>query len=208
MKADREIKKHLLAQLEMEPGVNKENIKASVKNSIVTLQGSVSSYAEKVAAVKAVERLNGVTGFVNDVVVELPSSQQRTDAEITDAATNAINCITTVPTETIKIAARDGWLILKGTLESCHEKEAAEDAVHHLIGIVGVSNLITINSALQTAAEGPFQASGRSDAEHVACPAEGETLITLPPLENCEVTRLNVPLTLPALLPETAPNHV
>ena len=168
MKTDGELKQHLLAQLEMEPGVNRELINVSVKNGIITFKGTVSSYAEKLAAANAAKRPDGVVGFVNDVVVKIPSSNHRTDVEIVGAASNAINSITTVPTETIKIAARDGWLILEGTLENWHEKEAAEDAVHHLTGITGITNLITIKSTLQTAAGGTFKPAERYDAVRLA----------------------------------------
>ena len=165
MKTDGELKQHLLAQLEMEAGVNWRNIKVSVENGTVTLKGTVSSYAEKLAAANAAMRPHGVTGFVNGVVVEIPSSHRRTDAEIASAASNVINCITTVPTETIKITARDGWLTLEGTLEHRHEKEAAEDAVHNLTGITGITNSITIEPTLQTAAGGTYKPAERYAAK-------------------------------------------
>jgi osmotically-inducible protein OsmY len=168
MKTDGELKQHLLAQLEMEPDVNWRNIKVSVENGIVTLKGTVSSYAEKLAAADAAKRPDGVTGLVNNVMVEIPSSRQRTDAEIASAASNVINCITTVPTETIKITARDGWLTLEGTLEHRHEKEAAEDAVHHLTGIIGITNSITIEPTLQTEAGGTCKPAERYAAERAA----------------------------------------
>lgn len=168
MKTDGELKQHLLAQLEMEPGVNRASINVSVENGIITFKGTVSSYAEKLAAANAAKRPDGAVGFVNDVVVEIPSSNHRTDVEIVGAASNAINSITTVPTETIKITARDGWLILEGTLENWHEKEAAEDAVNHLTGITGITNLITIKSTLQTATGGFFKPAERYDAVRLA----------------------------------------
>jgi osmotically-inducible protein OsmY len=150
MTTDRELKQSLLARLETEPGVSRQNLEVFVQDGLVTLEGTVASYAEKVAAARAVQHLGGVTGFVNDVLVEIPSSHQRTDSEITAAATEAINCITTVPTETIKLAAKNGWLTLNGTLDNWQEKEAAENAVHHLAGIVGVTNDITILAGSET----------------------------------------------------------
>ena len=200
MKTKSELKRDLLAQVKSEPGIKAANLKVSVKNGVVTLKGSVSSYAEKLAAVKAVKGLKGVTGLVDNVVVDIPSSQQRTDAEIAGEASNAIRCITTVPAETIKVTARGGRLILEGALEDWHEREAAEDAVHHLTGVIGVTNLITVKSALPTDLGGAVKATAGEDAERAAGRAEGETAVVLPPLENCEVKASIVPPAQPALL--------
>jgi len=160
MKTDSELKQHLQAQLDIAPGINRENIKISVKNGIVTLKGKVASYAEKLAAAKAVKHLDGMTGFINEVGVHIPATEQRTDVEIADTATKAISCITTVPMETIKITALAGWLTLVGTLESWQEKEAAEEAVHHLTGVVGVNNLIAVKSTWETVKGAGKDASG------------------------------------------------
>ena len=54
MKTDLDLKSDVLSELEYEPGVKVEDIGVSVKDGIVTLNGAVSGYAEKLAAERAV----------------------------------------------------------------------------------------------------------------------------------------------------------
>jgi len=146
MKTDAEIKQDILAQLKIDPGARAKDVGVSVINGIVTLKGSVPSYGAKAAIVGTVEHSNGVMAFAEEITVKLPVEQQRSDAEITTAATDAIKQLTTIPSSSITIAVRKGWLILTGTLERQCQKTAVEDAVKHLTGLIGVANMICINS--------------------------------------------------------------
>ena len=52
MKSDLELQKAVLAELEFDPSVRVEDIGVSAKDGVVTLTGSVRSYAEKWAAAR------------------------------------------------------------------------------------------------------------------------------------------------------------
>ena len=133
-----------MAELEFDPSVEVEDIGVSVKEGIVTLNGSVGSYAERLAAARAAKRLAGVRGLAEDIVVKLPDSSRLTDSDIAAAAVNAIKAITTVPQDTVKITVHDGWLTLEGTVDGWHQKSAAEEAMRNLAGVKDVTNLIAI----------------------------------------------------------------
>jgi osmotically-inducible protein OsmY len=51
MKSDRELQIDVLDELRWEPGVNATDIAATVKDGVVTLEGTVDSFAEKWDAV-------------------------------------------------------------------------------------------------------------------------------------------------------------
>ncbi len=110
MKTDVELKSDVLAELEYEPGGKVEDIGVSVKDGIVTLNGAVSSYAEKLAAARAVKRVAGVRGLAEDLTVELPESARHTDSEIAAAALQAIGRVSTVPPGSVKVMVRQGSL--------------------------------------------------------------------------------------------------
>ena len=112
MKTDVELKSDVLAELEYEPGVKVEDIGVSIKDGIVTLNGAVSSYAEKLAAARAVKRVAGVRGLAEDLAVEVPESAWRTDSEIAAAALQAIGRASTVPEGSVKVMVRQGSLTL------------------------------------------------------------------------------------------------
>ncbi len=60
MKPDFEIEQDVKAELHYEPSIDPSEITVGCRDGIVTLSGSVSSYAEKESASWATERVSGV----------------------------------------------------------------------------------------------------------------------------------------------------
>ena len=63
MKTDSDLKQDVIAELGWEPSVNAAQIGLEVKKGIVTLAGHVNSYAEKLHAQSAAQRVSGVKGL-------------------------------------------------------------------------------------------------------------------------------------------------
>ena len=144
MKTDREIQLDVLDELRWEPSVNATDIGVTVKDGVVTLEGTVDSYAEKWAAEKAVKRLPNVRGLAVELEVKLPDSSERADADIARAAEHALQWDILVPRNRITVMVDGGFLTLEGEVDREFQRSAAERAVHHLRGVKGVSNQITI----------------------------------------------------------------
>jgi osmotically-inducible protein OsmY len=68
------------------------------------------------------------------------------DSEIAANAVRAIEWITTVPTETLTVTVRAGWVTLAGTLKESFQKKIVEETVRRLVDVRGVINLITIEN--------------------------------------------------------------
>jgi osmotically-inducible protein OsmY len=182
MKSDADLQKNVLAELEFEPSANVEDIGVSVKEGIVTLNGSVGSYAEKLAAVCAVKRVADVKGLAEDIVVKLPDSSRRTDSDIAAAAVDAVKWISTVPEDTVKITVRDGWLSLEGAVEGWHQKSAAQEAVRNLAGVKGVINLIAIKPKVASmdikgAIKAAFERHALLDAQKIQVETNGGNVV-------------------------------
>jgi len=144
MKPDREIQIDVLDELRWEPSVNPTDIGVTVKDGVVTLQGTVESYAEKWAAEKAVRRVPNVKGLAVELEVKLPGTSERTDTDLALAAENALQWDVLVPRDRIKMTAEKGFLTLEGEVDREFQRSAAERAVQHLTGVKGVCNEITI----------------------------------------------------------------
>lgn len=182
MKTDVDLKSDVLAELEYEPGVKVEEIGVSVKDGIVTLNGAVSSYAEKLAAARAVKRVAGVRGLAEDLTVELPESARHTDSEIAAAALQAIGRVSIVPEGSVKVMVRQGSLTLEGTVDGWHQKAAAEEAVRHLAGVQGVTNFIKLKPGpvplnVKGAIEAAFQRHALLDARRLQVETEGGKVV-------------------------------
>lgn len=144
MKTDTDLQRDVLDELRWEPGVKATDIGVTVKDGVVTLEGSVDSYAEKWAAEKAVKRLPGVKALAMDLEVKLPGSSERTDTDIARAAENALKWDVAVPHNQIKISVQRGFVTLEGEVDWQFQKSAADRAVRHLKGVTGMNNFITI----------------------------------------------------------------
>lgn len=143
---DKEIQQAVLRELEWEPQVRSTEIGVAVKDGIVTLAGFVDSYSKKYHAERAAQRVGNVKAVVNDLEVKLPFSSERTDEDIARSAVQALESRITVPKDKIKMTVRNGWITLEGEVEWKFQREAAESAVRNLIGVKGITNLITIKS--------------------------------------------------------------
>jgi len=144
MKSDSELRRDVLDELEWEPSLDARSIAVAVKDGVVTLSGTVSSYYQKWEAEKAAKRVAGVKAVANDIEVRLPSTSERTDADIAHAVVTALSSNVLVPADRIKATVENGWVTLEGQVDWNFEREAAEDAVRYLSGVKGVTNLITI----------------------------------------------------------------
>ncbi|WP_061958539.1 BON domain-containing protein [Cupriavidus pauculus] len=176
MKTDMELKKLVNDELEWDPRVVAQNIGVEVHQAIVTLSGHVSTYSEKIAAEAAAERVSGVKGVV--VKLEVRQSASQGDEAVVLAARNALQWYVHVPADDLKVEIEKGWITLRGTVQWGFQRRAAENAVSHIRGVVGVSNLIRVEpKVVPEAIEGKIEAALRRhverEARHISIKAKG-----------------------------------
>lgn len=136
-------------ELNWEPSIYAGSITVGTANDVVTLTGTVRSYAEKVAAERAVKRVRGVRGVVNDLDVRLLVAHRHPDTELAQAAVHALQWHSQVPRDAVRVHVADGWVRLEGLVDAQFQRNAAEDAVRPLVGVLGVSNLVRVRPAAQ-----------------------------------------------------------
>jgi osmotically-inducible protein OsmY len=178
MKTDRELQLDVEDELRWEPGVKATDIGVTVKDGVVTLTGSVDSYAEKWAAEEAVKRLSGVKALAVNLAVELPDSSENTDADIAGAAENALKWNVSVPEDQIKVTVENGFLTLEGEVDWDYQRSAAEDEVRYLTGVKGVFNEITIKPkvapiSIKEKIEAAFKRNAILDATQIKVQTDG-----------------------------------
>jgi osmotically-inducible protein OsmY len=141
---DKVLRQTIVDELDFEPSVDSANIGVAVDNGVVTLTGHVASYAEKVAAERAVARVKGVRAIAENIEVRYPGHKQTADDEIAERALSLLRWNVQVPKDSVKVKVEKGWITLTGTVEWRFQRMAAESAVRKLSGIVGVTNLIEV----------------------------------------------------------------
>lgn len=170
--SDFELRHDVEAELDWDARLDSRQIAVAVKDGVVTLSGHVRSYFERRAAEEAAQSIAGVRAIANDIVIDLPATSQRSDAEIAEAAANAFQTNVAVPAEHIKIMVRAGWITLDGEVPMWHQKRAAEAAIATLPGVRGVSNNIAISthpsaSDVESKILEAFRRRALLDAKHI-----------------------------------------
>jgi osmotically-inducible protein OsmY len=141
------------------------------------LSGSVPHYAEKLAAERVTQRVEGVKAIAEELQVNVSGVHKRKDADIAQAVVTALEWHVWVP-DTVKATVEDGWVSLTGNVKWGFERRAAEDAARYLSGVKGVSNNITLKPAVQAnavkdAIEKALTRDAEVDAKHVTVSADG-----------------------------------
>ena len=143
-RTDRDLKQRILNELKWDSRVKWASINVQVLDGVVTLTGSVSSYAQKIAAQDAAHRVAGVLDVANDIEVKPVDHFLRSDTEIALAVRNTLEWDALVPNELIRSSVSDGFVTLEGEVDYRRERTDAENAIRRLAGVVGVINKITI----------------------------------------------------------------
>lgn len=143
---DRNLHQAVLDELEWDPSFNAAHIGVAVEDSVVSLTGHVSSYAEKIAAERAVKRVAGVRGIAQAIEVRYPSDKKTADDQIAKRAIDILSWNTTIPENRIKVTVQRGWVTLSGEVNWGYQRLEAENAVRKLSGVTGLTNSITVRS--------------------------------------------------------------
>ena len=183
MKTDKQLQCDVIDELQYDPSVDASKIGVVVQNGIVSLSGTVASYAETYRAIHAAERVAGVKAVTNAIKVELPSMHQRDDADIAQVVVNALKWHVWVPHDAIKVKVEQGWVTLEGTVDAKFRLLSADDAVRYLTGVKGLTNLIKVNqpainsSEVKTKIENALRRATEVEAKHINVEVNGDKVI-------------------------------
>jgi osmotically-inducible protein OsmY len=126
--------------------VSETKVGVSVNEGVVTLTGHLDTYAEKVAARCAAERVQGVRAVAIELDVIPQGSHQRSDTEIALAVEHALGWSTSVPQDRVKATVEKGWVTLNGELDWNFQRRAVERMVRQLKGVIGVTDNIQLKA--------------------------------------------------------------
>lgn len=115
MKTNKELQDDVIDELRWEPRVDASAIGVSAREGSVTLTGHAASYAQKLDAVRATERVDGVTAVADELEVHL-SGDPRDDSDVAKAIADALKWSSTVPT-TVHAEVDKGWVFLTGEVD-------------------------------------------------------------------------------------------
>ena len=145
MSQDDKLRQAVIAELGWEPSVVAAHIGVAANAGVVTLTGWVDTLAQKIAAETAAQRVKGVMGVAEEIEIRLPSGAARSDEELAMAAVGRIAWDASVPVGAVQVQVDDGWITLTGQVDWHYQRQAVEQDVRSMVGVIGVSNETTVN---------------------------------------------------------------
>lgn len=177
-KTDAQLQQDVQSELKWDTRVESTAIGVGVAHGVVTLTGTVSSWAKKVAVEEAAHKVRGVLDVANDVIVKAGGAE-RTDSEIAAAVREALKWDVFVPDEMIQSTVAGGFVTLKGHVDTYAQRDDASRAVRNLAGVRAVANQLTVQqgkvtpTALRTAIQDALERRADRDAAKIQIDIEG-----------------------------------
>lgn len=146
MKHNETLKNEVLAAIRVEPLLDTAHIEVTANEGIVTLSGTVDSYVKKRAAEHVTGKVPGVHAVAEKIKVKFGADDAKTDEALASEILKALQFSPDLLKDTISVLVEDGWVTLEGKVKWITQKEEAERAVHHLLGVRMITNNISIRS--------------------------------------------------------------
>jgi osmotically-inducible protein OsmY len=137
---DPEIARDAAAAIKSQLPLSYENMKVTVRDGWITLEGQAEWYYQKERAEEAVRWIKGAKGVTNTIEVK----PKVTPSEIKRKIEEAFKRSAEVDANNITVEASDGEVVLKGTVHSWFEREEAERAAWAAPGVKKVEDRISI----------------------------------------------------------------
>ena len=186
MRDNNDIRQDVMDELRWDPRIVDAGVSVDVSNGIVTLSGSVDSYAQSREAAEDAERVWGVSGVVNHLDVVVPGFHARSDADIAAAAVDALKWNSEVPQDRITLRVANGVVTLDGTVDWYYQRTAAENTVRYLFGVRDVVDRIRIEPRARVSADdiknriiAALERNAEADAERIVVETGRDGSVTL-----------------------------
>jgi osmotically-inducible protein OsmY len=171
-RTDTDLQNDVVAEISFDPAITASEIGVTCQNGVVTLSGSVPTYAERTFAEEATKRISGVHAFTDEITVNLPGMHIRNDRDIAGAVLDALKWDVTVDDASIKTKVDNGWVTIEGQAEWQYQINGVTRAIQFITGVRGVTNNLTIKPQIVAGdilseLERTFKRSAEIDADRI-----------------------------------------
>lgn len=177
MKTDSQLQLDVMEELKWEPGIDHGRIGVSASSGVVSLSGTVRSYAEKLLAEKTVRRVKGVRAVAEDLKVRYDWQPKTSDADIARRVADILQWDPLVPKDRIEVTVQDGVVKLTGSVDWHYQRDHAFEDASRVSGVLRIDNWINVAAAVPPAdirqrIEKAFERQADLEAEKIAVKTE------------------------------------
>lgn len=178
MKTDSQLQLDVMEELKWEPGIDHERIGVTAANGVISLSGTVRSYAEKLLAEKTVRRVKGVRAVAEDLQVRYDWMPKTSDTDIAKRVADIFEWNALIPRNRIEVTVEDGVVKLSGKVDWHYQKNLAFEDASKISGVVQIDNRIDVAPAVAPAdirqrIEKAFERQADLEAEKIEVRAQG-----------------------------------
>ena len=141
-RTDTEIAQAVRRTLEWDVFVPDQQIRSTVSDGRVTLEGQVNSLAQKRNAERAVRALSGVRAVTEKITVILTNADPN---QLRKAIEEALERRAEREADRIRVRVEDGTVTLEGPVRTWHEKDAVLGTVSHAPGVREVIDHLSVS---------------------------------------------------------------
>jgi VCBS repeat-containing protein len=141
VRSDTEIAHAAVSALKWDVEVPDVRIKTLVDDGWISLDGNVDWQFQRTSAENAVRHLAGVKGVINRITVQQP---QVSAYEVNQRIEGALKRSAALDADKINIEARNGKVVLRGTVRSWAERQDAERAAWAAPGVTEVDDELAV----------------------------------------------------------------
>ncbi|GGD80190.1 BON domain-containing protein [Emticicia aquatilis] len=153
MKSNEDLQRDVQNAIKWEPLLHAAEIGVTAIDGVVTLTGTVDSYAKKSEAEEAAKKVSGLKALVEKIEIKFSSTWKKDDADIATEILNALKLNWEIPNEDIVVKVENGWVRLDGEVQWNYQREATKKVVKQLAGVLGVTNDIRLSAETHDAIE-------------------------------------------------------
>ena len=180
--SDSMLQRKILDELKWDPAVSETDVGVEVNDGVVTLNGTVESYVKKLAAERAVLRVEGVRALAEEVEIRVQSGGLASDTEVAGNIADRLESHGSVPQNRIKVRVEDGRVTLTGAVDWQYQSSVAENLARQVRGVTKVKNDITITqpsvsaNEIRSGIERAFERHAQLDAKGISIAVDGNHL--------------------------------
>jgi osmotically-inducible protein OsmY len=177
-KTDSQLQLDVMEELKWQPGIDHEQIGVSVANGIVSLSGTVRSYAEKLLAEKTVRRIKGVRAIAEELQVRYNFEPKRSDSEIAKRVADILEWDPLIPRNRIEVTVEKGAVKLVGKVDWNYQRDLAVEDAAKITGVTRIDNRLEVTQPVTTSdirhrIEQAFERQADLEAERISVEANG-----------------------------------
>jgi len=181
--SDAQIQRDVLEELKWDTRVDPTEIGVQVHQGVVTLTGTVSSWAKRIAARDAAHRVARVRDVADDLQIGVSTTGPISDTDLAQSVRAMLKWHVLIPEERISTTVSHGVVTLSGAVDFASQREDAARMVGYLDGVCAVNNELTVvppavsADTLRIAIEGALERHASREAKKVHLDIQGGKVV-------------------------------